>query len=139
MLHPLHGMLHAWVESDHRRSDPPTAAPPRGAWPRRDRPPTLRERSDGRGIAAASIGVRFQMRRDQQRQQESFTKAVDAAIERITAARDDTNRILHERISKIRDDHFKELPDRTAKIEGQLVGIGNTLHIIQQRYIGRDE
>ncbi|MCY4373680.1 MAG: hypothetical protein OXC31_07855 [Spirochaetaceae bacterium] len=91
------------------------------------------------GVLAASIGVRFQMRRDQQRQQEGFAKAVDAAIERITAAQAETNKILHERISKLRDDHFKELLDRTAKIEGQLVGIGNILNIIQRRYIGRDE
>lgn len=93
------------------------------------------------GIVAASIGVRYQMRRDRDRHHKEMIEAVNEMAERLRTAQETAAKDLYAKISGLRRELQKEgreVLDRTSGIEGQLQGINRTLHIIQERYMGAD-
>lgn len=91
------------------------------------------------GILAASIGVRYQMRRDRDRHHKEMIEAVNEMAERLRRAQEDAAKDLYAKISGQRRElqrEGREVLDRTARIEGQISGVSRTLHIIQERYMG---
>ena len=91
------------------------------------------------GVIAAAIGVAYHRRRDRERDRtatvEAVREAMDGRLEAIVSEQKAINRELHGRISGLRDDHG-ETREQLGRIEGQLSAVNNTLHIIQNKYMG---
>ena len=91
------------------------------------------------GVVAAAITVRYHVRRDRRTHEERTNARITEATKAITDRMDKDMTTIHEKVSALRDQQVRELLDRTARIEGQLVGISRTLHIIQERYMGAEK
>lgn len=88
------------------------------------------------GVVAAWIGVRYQLRRDQEDWSARITRMVHDTRTLLAQEIKGESKELHTRISELRDDTFKELLSRIGTIEGRLVGIDNIMRTLVDRYMG---